>query len=223
MKKFFYITTTLPYVNADPHIGFALEIVQADVLARYHRLLQEEVFFNTGTDEHGIKIYRRAQEEGKDPKEYVDEYAEKFKKLKEILNLSFNNFIRTTNKKHQEAAKEFWKRCLKKGDIYKAKQKIKYCVGCFKCWFKHPGKCIHDDDMLMIRKKIKAADIIVFGCPVYFDGFTAQMKTMLDRLIAGGSPFIENRDGHARHPSHGKERKVRDKVYHPVCVPSDNP
>ena len=101
--------------------------------------------------------------------------------------------------------------------VYVAKQKIKYCVGCFSCWFKHPGKCIHDDDMLMIRKKIKAADIIVFGCPVYFDGFTAQMKTMLDRLIAGGSPFIENRDGHARHPSHGKEKKVRKLLLISTC------
>ena len=101
--------------------------------------------------------------------------------------------------------------------VYVANQKIKYCVGCFSCWFKHPGKCIHDDDMLMIRKKIKAADIIVFGCPVYFDGFTAQMKTMLDRLIAGGSPFIENRDGHARHPSHGKEKKVRKLLLISTC------
>jgi multimeric flavodoxin WrbA len=101
--------------------------------------------------------------------------------------------------------------------VYVSKHKINYCIGCFHCWFKHPGKCIHDDDMLMIRKKIKAADIIVFGCPVYFDGFTAQMKTMLDRLIAGGSPFIENRDGHARHPSHGQEKKVRKMVLISTC------
>ena len=101
--------------------------------------------------------------------------------------------------------------------VYVAKHKINYCIGCFNCWFKHPGKCIHDDDMLMIRRKIKAADILVFGCPVYFDGFTAQMKTMLDRLIAGGSPFIENRDGHARHPSHGKEKKTRKMLLISTC------
>lgn len=101
--------------------------------------------------------------------------------------------------------------------VYIAEQKIKYCVGCFNCWFKHPGRCIHDDDMPTIRQKIKAADVIVFGCPVYFDGFTAQMKTMLDRLIAGGSPFIENRDGHARHPSHGKEKKVRKMLLISTC------
>lgn len=101
--------------------------------------------------------------------------------------------------------------------VYVARQKIAYCIGCFHCWFVHPGKCIHDDDMMKIRMKIKAADIIVFGCPVYFDGFTAQMKTMLDRLIAGGSPFIENRDGHARHPSHGKEKKTRKLLLLSTC------
>jgi multimeric flavodoxin WrbA len=101
--------------------------------------------------------------------------------------------------------------------VYVAKHKINYCIGCFHCWFVHPGKCIHDDDMMMIRQKIRAADIIVFGCPVYFDGFTAQMKTMLDRLIAGGSPFIENRDGHARHPSQGKEKKKRKLLLISTC------
>lgn len=129
-REKFYITTTLPYVNAEPHIGFALEIIQADVLARYHRLLGKDVFFNTGTDEHGLKIYRKALEEKKDPQAYVDEYAQKFDDLKKALNLSYNNFIRTTDKHHLAAAQEFWKRCRKNGDIYKDKQKIKYCVGC---------------------------------------------------------------------------------------------
>src|SRR3990172_9490230 len=104
MKKKFYITTTLPYVNAEPHIGFALEIVQADVIARYHRLLGEEVVFNTGTDEHGLKIFRKAQEEGKDVQKYVDENAAKFGRLKEALNVDFTNFIRTTDPHHVEAA-----------------------------------------------------------------------------------------------------------------------
>lgn len=78
-----YITTTLPYVNAEPHIGFALEIVQADILARWAELEGKKVFFNTGTDEHGTKIYRKAEEEGRDVQDYVDEYAEKFKSLKD--------------------------------------------------------------------------------------------------------------------------------------------
>lgn len=129
MNKF-YITTTLPYVNAEPHIGFALEIVQADALARYHTLLGDEVFFNFGTDEHGLKIYRKALDADKDPKTYCDEYAVKFEKLKNALNLSYNNFIRTTDPHHLTAAQEFWKRCLVNGDIYKKFYKIKYCVGC---------------------------------------------------------------------------------------------
>lgn len=130
MNKKFYITTTIPYVNAEPHVGFALEIVQADVVARYHRLLGEEVVHNFGTDEHGLKIYRKAQEQGKDPQAYCDEYAAKFDALKGILNLNYTNFIRTTDSKHVAAAQEFWRRCLKSGDIYKKNYKIKYCVGC---------------------------------------------------------------------------------------------
>ncbi|MBI4256612.1 methionine--tRNA ligase [Candidatus Uhrbacteria bacterium] len=126
----YYITTTLPYVNAKPHIGFALEIVQADALARYHRLRGEEVIFNTGTDEHGQKIYEKALEEGKEPKAYVDEYAAKFDALKDTLNLSYTNFIQTSDPKHEAAAQEFWKRCEARGDIYKARYQVKYCVGC---------------------------------------------------------------------------------------------
>jgi len=130
MTDKFYITTTLPYVNSDPHVGFALEIVQADALARYHKLSGEEVVFNFGTDEHGQKIYKKALEAKKDPKEYCDEYATKFDALKKALNLSYTNFIRTTDTKHIEAAQEFWKLCDKNGDIYKKSYKTKYCVGC---------------------------------------------------------------------------------------------
>ncbi len=126
----FYITTTLPYVNAKPHIGFALEIVQADVIARFHRLKGDEVIFNTGTDEHGQKIFEKAKEEGKEPQVYVDEYAAKFDALKSALNLSYTHFIRTSSLHHKQAAQAFWKRCLENGDIYKARYQVKYCVGC---------------------------------------------------------------------------------------------
>lgn len=129
MSKF-YITTTLPYVNADPHIGFAAEIIKADVIARWRRLNGDEVFFNTGTDEHGQKIYEKAKAAGKEPKEYCDEYAARFAALKDALNLSFNSFIRTTDEHHIKAAQAFWKLCEANGDIYKKKYQIKYCVGC---------------------------------------------------------------------------------------------
>lgn len=128
--KTFYLTTTLPYVNAEPHIGFAMEIIQADVIARYHRIRGEDVVFNFGTDEHGVKIYEKAQEAGKTPQEYCDEYAIKFEALKSALNLSYTNFIRTTDKHHVAAAQTFWELCLANGDIYKKQYKIKYCVGC---------------------------------------------------------------------------------------------
>jgi len=129
MKKF-YITTTAPYVNAPPHIGFALEIIQADVLARYKRMSGYDVAFGFGTDEHGLKIYRKSLEAKKDPQIYCDEYAKKFDDLKKILNLTTTHFIRTTDPHHIKAAQEFWRRCFKNGDIYKKNYRIRYCVGC---------------------------------------------------------------------------------------------
>lgn len=124
-----YLTTTLPYVNADPHIGFAYEIVAADALARYWRLIGHEVFFTTGTDEHGQKIAGKADEEGRPRQEYVDHYANEFGKLRSALNLSYDNFIRTTDEHHIKAAQELWRRCEQNGDIYKKKYKGLYCVG----------------------------------------------------------------------------------------------
>ena len=128
-KKAKYITTTLPYVNADPHIGFASEVLVGDALARYWRLMGHEVFFNTGTDEHGQKIAEKADESEKSRQEYVDHYANEFKKLGEALNLSYDNFVRTTDEGHKKAAQAIWQRCLDKGDIYKKKYKGLYCVG----------------------------------------------------------------------------------------------
>ena len=126
-----YITTTLPYVNADPHIGFALEVVQADILARYWASQGHEVFFNTGTDEHGVKILRKAQEQSIEPQQYVDEWAAKFRMLKEKLDLFPDlHFVRTTDPHHEAAAQEFWRRCAAAGDIYKKNYQVKYCVGC---------------------------------------------------------------------------------------------
>ena len=125
-----YLTTTLPYVNADPHIGFGVEVLQADATARLWRLLGHEVFFNTGTDEHGQKIAQKADEKGEARQVYVDHYAYEFKKLGEALNLSYDRFIRTTDSEHEAAAQELWRRCEATGDIYKKKFSGLYCVGC---------------------------------------------------------------------------------------------
>jgi methionyl-tRNA synthetase len=130
MKNNFYITTTLPYINSEPHIGFAAEIIKADVIARYKRQQGKQVFFNTGTDEHGLKIFMKAKAMELPVQEYCDLYSAKFLPLKEALNLSYDKFIRTTEKHHMEAAQEFWRRCEKKSDIYKKNYQVKYCVGC---------------------------------------------------------------------------------------------
>lgn len=130
MPANFSLTTTLPYVNAAPHIGFGLEITEADVIARYQRLLKNNVIFNTGTDEHGLKIYRAALEQNKTPQQYCDEYAAKFAELRALLNLSYDKFIRTTDPHHVAAAQEFWRRANANGYIYKKLYQVKYCVGC---------------------------------------------------------------------------------------------
>jgi len=135
MPNKFYITTTLPYVNAEPHMGHALEMVRADIIARYKTMLGFEVFFNTGTDEHGQKIYQKALAAHKTPKEYADFYAQKFQDLLILLGISeaegiTRNFIRTTDGHHVKSAQEFWKLCDKNGYIYKKNYQIKYCVGC---------------------------------------------------------------------------------------------
>jgi methionyl-tRNA synthetase len=128
--KPFYITTTLPYVNADPHIGHAMEFIRADVIARFWRGDGREVFFNTGTDEHGQKIWEGAQKEGLTPKEYTDKYSSRFKEFCQLTNISYDGFLRTTEDRHIAAAQKMWNICLEKGDIYKARQTINYCVGC---------------------------------------------------------------------------------------------
>jgi len=130
ISKNFYITTTLPYINSDPHIGFAAEIIKADVIARYQAQRGATVFFNTGTDEHGLKIYQKAAELKREIQDFCNAYSAKFLPLKEKLNLSYNKFIRTTNQDHEKAAQVFWQKCAAGGDIYKKMYKIRYCVGC---------------------------------------------------------------------------------------------
>lgn len=130
MSKKFYITTTLAYTNSNPHIGFAAEIIRADILARWHRLLGEEVVFSTGTDEHGLKIYQQAEAAGLSPRAYCTPYAERFQKLHEVLEISATDFIRTSDDNHAAAVQEFWRRTEANGDIYKKRYQVKYCVGC---------------------------------------------------------------------------------------------
>jgi methionyl-tRNA synthetase len=131
-KKPFYITTTLPYVNADLHMGHALEFIRADIIARYKKLNGFDVFFNTGTDEHGMKIYEKAVDAGKTPQNFVNESFEKFKESVKIFGMDQDilHFVRTTDEHHILAAQEFWKRVNDNEYIYKKNYQAKYCVGC---------------------------------------------------------------------------------------------
>jgi len=129
MEKF-YITTSIAYTNASPHGGYALELIQADVLARYNRSLGKDVFFLTGTDEHGTKIAKTAAEKGKDPKEFTELIFQEYRRLAAELNISNDDFIRTTDQiRHWPTAVKIWNLIFKKGDIYKKKYRGLYCVG----------------------------------------------------------------------------------------------
>lgn len=127
----FYLTTSIAYTNAPPHLGFALELIQADVIARYQRILGKDVFFLTGTDEHGIKIAQAAQKSNKTPEQFTDEISKEFQNLTKILNISNNDFIRTTDKlRHWPKVQEIWLKLKKNDDIEKRKYQGFYCVGC---------------------------------------------------------------------------------------------
>lgn len=123
----YFVTTSIPYVNGEPHIGFAMELLQADVLARAARQQGKPVIFSTGTDEHGGKIEEKAKEQGISPKEYADKMSQPFRDLAGLLNISNDRFIRTTDAGHEQRAQIIWKNLEK--DIYKGKYVGWYCVG----------------------------------------------------------------------------------------------
>ena len=126
-----YVTTAIPYVNARPHIGFALEIVLTDALARYRRLKGEDVRFLTGTDENSLKNVQAAEQEGIPTQELVGRNAAYYYALRDSLNLSFDDFIRTsTDPRHLDGVRKLWEACDQSGDIYKRPYRGLYCVGC---------------------------------------------------------------------------------------------
>jgi len=130
MKNKFYITTPIYYVNAQPHLGHTYTTVAADVLARFHRMIGEETFFLTGTDEHGAKIAEKAGEAGVEPQKFVDEVANSFQIAWKELNISNDRFIRTTETDHKRSVQRAMEVMYAKGDIYKAKYEGLYCQGC---------------------------------------------------------------------------------------------
>ena len=136
-KKSFYITTPIYYPSAKLHIGHAYCTTIADSVARFHRLADEEVFFLTGSDEHGQKIQQKAEEQGITPIEYVNPIVAGFQNLWKLLNISNDDFIRTTEKRHEKVVQEVFRRIYAKGDIYKGAYTGLYCTPCESYWTEH--------------------------------------------------------------------------------------
>ncbi|MBE5924094.1 MAG: methionine--tRNA ligase [Lachnospiraceae bacterium] len=129
-KKPYYITTAIAYTSGKPHIGNTYEIVLADSIARYKRFVGFDVRFQTGTDEHGLKIEQKAEEKGVTPKEFVDETAGEIKRIWDLMNTSYDKFIRTTDEDHEKQVQKIFKKLYDKGDIYKGEYEGLYCTPC---------------------------------------------------------------------------------------------
>ena len=155
-KKKFYITTPIYYVNAEAHVGHIYTTIAADVIARWHRLQGEDVFFLTGTDEHGQKIQEIAEKNNLKPKEFVDKISTSFKQLFQAYNISNDFFIRTTDKKHEESVKKILQRLYDSGHIYKGHYEAYYCIGCEQYLNEADlveGKCILHNRVPELRKE----------------------------------------------------------------------
>ena len=143
-KKKYYISTAIAYTSGKPHIGNTYEIVLADAIARYKRLEGYDVYFQTGTDEHGEKIEIKACEAGITPQEFVDEKSTELRKIWDVMNTSYDRFVRTTDKHHEEVVQHIFKYMYDKGDIYKGEYKGLYCTPCESFWTESQlidGKC----------------------------------------------------------------------------------
>ncbi len=144
MKEKYYISTAIAYTSAKPHIGNTYEIVLADAIARYKRLCGYDVYFQTGTDEHGEKIEQKAKECGITPQEYVDNIAGEIKKIWDIMDTTYDKFVRTTDKEHERKVQDIFKKLYDQGDIYKGEYTGLYCTPCESFWTESQlidGKC----------------------------------------------------------------------------------
>ena len=144
MSDKFYITTAIAYTSRKPHIGNTYEIVLTDAIARFNRFLGKDVFFLTGTDEHGQKIQEIAEAEGISPKEHVDKVVKEIKAIADMLNISYDKFIRTTDDYHEKAVQQIFKKLYDQGDIYKSEYEGWYCTPCESFWTQtqlKDGKC----------------------------------------------------------------------------------
>lgn len=144
MKEKFYISTAIAYTSGKPHIGNTYEAVLADVIARYKRLMGFDVYFQTGTDEHGQKIEQKAKECGVTPKQFVDNISSEIKTIWDLMNISYDKFVRTTDENHEKVVQHIFKKMYENGDIYKGEYKGLYCTPCESFWTESQlvdGKC----------------------------------------------------------------------------------
>ncbi len=175
MKKNFYITTPIYYPSGKPHMGHAYSSIIADIFARFKRLEEYNVFFLTGTDEHGLKIQREAEKNKKDPKIFCDDLSEKFKKLTKILNLSNDDFIRTTEKRHYKSVEEVWNRLIDSGDIYLDK---------YSGWYSISDEAYYDEDEIEEKNGKKVS--ITSGSTVDWveeESFFFRLSAWTDKLL----------------------------------------
>jgi len=143
-KEKYYITTAIAYTSGKPHIGNTYEIVIADSIARYMRMIDCDVFFQTGTDEHGLKIQNKANEQGITPKQFVDDVAKQIKDIWDLMGTSYDKFIRTTDKEHEIQIQKIFKKLYDKGDVFKGEYEGLYCTPCESFWTEtqlKDGKC----------------------------------------------------------------------------------
>jgi len=177
----FYITTAIDYPNAAPHMGHAYEKLVSDCYARWYRWLGYEVHYLTGTDENGQKLKKAADEAGKDPQMFVDEQAEKFRELCKILNISNDDFIRTTEDRHRRVAQELWTKLESSGDIYQGDYEGQYCLSCeaFYTELQAPDRVcpVHQGPLESVKEK------------GYFFRLS-QYAAQVEALIAQGPDFV---------------------------------
>lgn len=175
-KNKFYITTAIDYPSGKPHIGHAYEKIIADVIARWHRLKGSEVFFLTGTDEHGQKIEKYARQADKTPQEFINETTAEFIRLCEVLNISNDDFLRTTEQRHKDVAQKIYQKVFDKGDIYKGKYEGFYCIDC---------------ETFYLEKDLTDGNCPVHGKPAewmqedgYFFKLSKYQKQIVDHIMA---------------------------------------
>jgi methionyl-tRNA synthetase len=197
--KAFYVTTPIYYVNAAPHVGSAYTTIAGDVLTRWHRQRGEKAYYLTGTDEHGQKILRTAQQHGSTPQQWTDKLVEEeWKPLWAHLNIANDDFIRTTEPRHKERVQEFWQRIHDAGEVYQGSYEGPYCVGCEE--FKLPGELVDGTGEYAGAKLCP-----VHGTPVEMlveQNYFFRMSAYTDRLLAH----------YAEHPDFVEPASARNEV-----------